>query len=77
MTVVKAYLFTNGRVTAFDENGKQVPEYQGHRQVMVPKLRRNFPGLIIEGMDWATDFQNAPELWTNISNFSGMDWGSQ
>lgn len=77
MTLAKAYLFANGMVMAFDADGKQVPEYQGHGRVMIPKLRRDFPGLIIEGMDWGTDFQNKPELWLEIPNFFGIDWGGQ
>jgi hypothetical protein len=53
VTIVKAYLFTNGVVMAFDADAKQVPEYQGRGRVVIPKLRRDFPGLIIEGVDWA------------------------
>jgi predicted RNA-binding Zn-ribbon protein involved in translation (DUF1610 family) len=53
VTIVNAYLFTNGVVIAFDADAKQVPEYQGRGRVVIPKLRRDFPGLIIEGVDWA------------------------
>jgi len=53
--VVRAYLWTNGQTMAFDDKGQQVPEYQGEGMVMVPKLRKDFPDLLIEGVDWATD----------------------
>ena len=53
--IVAAYLFTNGMVAAFDENGEQVPEYQGIGTEMIPKLRKDYPELVIVGKDWATD----------------------
>jgi hypothetical protein len=69
MPVVKAYLFTNGVVIAFDRDGKQVPEDS--------ETAPGFSGLVVEGMDWAADFQNKPELWLEIPNFFGLDWGGQ
>lgn len=53
--LARAYLFTNGMVMAFDDEGMQFPEYQGHGREIIPKIRRDFPALIIEGMDWRTD----------------------
>jgi hypothetical protein len=64
-------------VMAFDRDGKQVPEYQDHGRVIIPKLHRDFSGLVVEGMDWAADFQNKPELWLAIPNSFGMDWRGQ
>jgi hypothetical protein len=58
-------------VMAFGEDGKQVPEYQGHGRDIIPKLRRDFPHLVIEGKDWDTDFRALPS-WIH---FFGMDWG--
>jgi hypothetical protein len=49
--VTNAYLFGNGMVMAFDGGGKQVPEYQGTKEEVVPKLRRDFPRLVIKGLD--------------------------
>lgn len=54
-TVVRAVLWTNGLVMAFGPDRQQVPEYQGEGTAMVPKIRRDFPGLVIEGMDWEVD----------------------
>lgn len=53
--VVKAVLWTNGMVMAFDQAGQQVPEYQGRGHKIIPLLRRDFPDLLIIGGDWATD----------------------
>ena len=55
LKVTKAFLFTNGQVIAFGPDGKQVPEYQGHGRDVFPKLRRDFPGLVVEGLDLETD----------------------
>jgi hypothetical protein len=55
MNVVRAVLWTNGMVMAFDERGEQVPDYQGRRQDVLPLLLRDYPDLKIEGMDWTAD----------------------
>jgi hypothetical protein len=60
MKMRSAYLFTNGMVMAFDENGQQMTDYQGKGLVVIPKIRRDFPEITIEGMDWRTDV--APAL---------------
>ncbi len=62
MTVVKAILWSNGQVMSFDWDGKQVPEYQGNGTEIIPKLRKDFPDLIIVGMDWATDIDKVCHL---------------
>ena len=47
--VVAAYLFPNGMVMSFDENGEQVPEYQGRYEEVAGKLRIDFPNV---GLSW-------------------------
>jgi hypothetical protein len=54
-TVARAVLWTNGMVMAFDAEGHQVPAYQGLGRDVIPAIRRSFPSLVIEGLDWATD----------------------
>ena len=48
--VVKAYLWQNGNVMAFDADGRQVPAYQGDDAL--EKLRRDYPDLKVEGAIW-------------------------
>lgn len=48
--VVKAYLWQNGNVMAFDADGHQVSEYQGDDAM--EKLARDFPDLRVEGAVW-------------------------
>ena len=55
MKAKKAILWTNGMLTVFDENGKQMPSYQGIGKEKIPALRLAFPECPIEGMDWNTD----------------------
>lgn len=52
---VKAYQFANGMVMAFDAGGEQVADYQGPKEEALPKLRRDFPSLHIEGATWHPD----------------------
>jgi hypothetical protein len=66
MKLTRAILWTNGMIMAFDTRGQQVPEYQGPGTEVIPRLRRDFPGIVIEGMDWATDIVpglNDKEEW--------------
>lgn len=51
--VVKAYVWQNGMVMAFDKNGNQVPDYQGRKEDVLDKLKRDFPAADIEGAIWA------------------------
>ena len=68
MIVVRAILWSNGMVMAFDESGQQVPDYQGRGAEVIPRLRRKYPDLKIEGMDWQTDVRD-PETarWKSIA----------
>ena len=52
---VKAVLWTNGMLMVFDQNGEQMPDYQGKGSEMIPKLRKDFPSCPIAGGDWNTD----------------------
>jgi hypothetical protein len=52
---VKFVLWTNGMIMAIDADGNQVPEWQGEGRKLIPRIRREFPDLVIEGRDWRTD----------------------
>ena len=52
---VKAILFTNGVLMVFNNEGKQMQDYQGIGSEMLPKLRQDFPDCPVSGMDWNTD----------------------
>lgn len=52
MSVVKVILWQNGQVMSFDKNGKQVPEYQGDKEEILPKLEKDFPHVKIENKVW-------------------------
>ncbi len=47
-----AYKFQNGMVMAFDQNGEQMPEYQGRSEDVEPKIRADFPHVTIEERMW-------------------------
>jgi hypothetical protein len=59
MTVTKAYLFANGTVISFGKDWKVIPEYQGPDTDIIPKLRRDYPELVIQRASWV-DYRNAP-----------------
>lgn len=48
--VTVAYVFPNGMVMAFDAAGEQVPEYQGTKEDVLPKLKRDFPKAALCGV---------------------------
>jgi len=59
----KCVLFTNGMVAAFDEKGKQIPEYQGFILDVAEKLKT--------GCDENTVFGICNyESWLEIVDFS-------
>jgi hypothetical protein len=62
MAVVKAILWQNGMVMAFDERGMQVPEYQGPGDEVIPKLRKDYPHLHISNMEWNRDRSNVSKI---------------
>lgn len=55
--VVNVYVWNNGMVMAFNSKGYQVPEYQGRREDVLDKIKRDFPDAVIkgedEGLQWA------------------------
>jgi hypothetical protein len=57
--VIEAYIFRNGMVMAFDVWGKQVADYQGRRDEVLPRIRQDFPEAKIVGEDdpivWMSD----------------------
>ncbi len=46
--MAKAYYFTNHMVIAFDQNGQQMPEYQGPILEVFPKIFADYPNIPIE-----------------------------
>jgi hypothetical protein len=53
--IESAYRFTNGQLMVFDENGQQMPEYQGLAEEMIPRLREaGFKGKVQGPMRWAS-----------------------
>lgn len=48
------YRFENGNVMAFDQHGRQMPKYQGTFDKVAPLVQRDYPGIAIEPMDWAS-----------------------
>ena len=60
---MKAILFTNGMLMVFDDNGQQMPDYQGIGSEMIPKLRQDFPDCPINGMDWNADVRPGIKHW--------------
>lgn len=46
------YCFSNGQVMAFDQNGQQMPEFQGERSEVWPRIEAAFardPRITIKG----------------------------
>lgn len=52
MKPVKAYLWDNGMLMVFDEQGEQVPEYQGRGNEKIPQLMKDFPDCNLVGGTW-------------------------
>jgi hypothetical protein len=50
--LTNSYRFQNGIVMAFDQNGEQMPEYQGRFEDVRDKITRDFPGVAIQGAIW-------------------------
>lgn len=49
---VKAYTFPNGMMIVFDQDGQQVPAYQGPTDDYLPILRQDFPGVQVNPATW-------------------------
>ena len=50
--VVAAHLLPNGMIMAFDQNGEQVPEYQGRYEEVAGRLREDFPNMPLNWTEW-------------------------
>ena len=48
--LTKAYQFANGMVMAFDQNGQQMPEYQGSLDEVQAKILADYPAVKITEM---------------------------
>lgn len=51
--VTRAIRWSNGILMCFDDEGKQVPEYQGVADEVLPRLRKDFPNLAIDEGNWS------------------------
>jgi hypothetical protein len=56
--LTNCYCFQNGMVMAFDQNGEQMPDYQGRLEEVQEKIRRDFPAVRIEGAVWSSPARN-------------------
>jgi hypothetical protein len=54
--IANVYVFVNGMAMVFDEDGRQMPEYQGRWLEVRDKVLRDKPPhvIVIEGMKWDT-----------------------
>lgn len=52
MKPVRAIKWQNGMLMVFDSNGKQVEEYQGIANEVLPRLKADFPEIEVEYGDW-------------------------
>ena len=50
--LTNCYHFQNGMVMAFDQNGEQMPDYQGRLSDVQDKIKCDFPTVKIEGAVW-------------------------
>jgi hypothetical protein len=50
LKITHVYTFPNGMCMVFDQHGKQMPDYQGRTEEMLPKIRENFNGKITEAV---------------------------
>ena len=49
---MQAILWQNGMLMVFDDAGEQLPKYQGKANEMIPKLKTDFPDVVIEERKW-------------------------
>lgn len=49
---IKAIVWQNGMLMVFDQQGQQVPEYQGEANKILAKLIKDFPECAIRGERW-------------------------
>lgn len=50
--ITNVYIWQNGLVMCFDQYGKQMPEYQGLEEEVIPKIRQVYTGIIHKG-NWS------------------------
>jgi hypothetical protein len=57
-------LFRNGMVAVFDQNGQQMPAFQGERKEVMPKIKRRLErqkGLVLWEKEEGVDFDLGDE----------------
>lgn len=51
--ITNVYVFPNGMVMVFDQHGKQMPDYQGRSDEVIPRIRAaGFTGKIVDSEWW-------------------------
>lgn len=51
-TLTHCYVFANGMVMAFDQNGEQMPDYQGRLEEVEGKIKEDYPKIEIAAAHW-------------------------
>lgn len=64
------YCWRNGMVMVFDQHGDQMTEYQGRREVVLPKIKAVYSGKI-EGEDEPGDYVVPRPMGTPLRELSG------
>lgn len=49
---MRAYQFKNGMMMVFDDQGEQMPDYQGETKKFLPKLLKDFPNCVVIDARW-------------------------
>ncbi len=52
LIITNVYVFVNDQVMVFDQFGRQMPEYQGQKDDVLPKIKEVFKGHIEEDVMW-------------------------
>jgi len=62
--------FSNGMVMVFDENGEQMPEYQGRRSEAIKKLS----GTLLNNVEFSIGSWNSGTIPINKEQFFSEGW---
>ena len=54
--IIEVYCWENGNVMVFDQFGQQMPEFQGHRDEVLDRIKAAAPNAIIHG-------EHKPLVW--------------
>ena len=68
-----AYVFENGMVMAFDQNGDQMLDYQGRFEDVASLIKHDYPDINIEKRIWRTQEKQRDED-NRLSDDEIDDW---